>query len=118
MSFLCLAPRVENMSVSCVHFNSIIRDDSILLPTFSLLVEGASESARCRVLYDTGSQCNFIRGEIVENMGLESVEENVKLQINGFNSRKTVVTQLVKVPVKIIEIITLEPLLCQRLISN
>ena len=64
------------------------------LPTFSASIEG--ESFRC--MYDTGCQGNFIAEDLIRNHVLEVVHRGINLTINGFNSSKNCVTNIVRVP--------------------
>ena len=102
MSFLCYSEGEKVTSnASCVQFNSVVGKDGTFLPTFTALIHFNNKSKEHRVLFDTGSQCNFITESVVKEFKLKSLETNVNLQIVGFNSVKNVITKIVEVPITV-----------------
>ena len=51
----------------------------------------------CKVLYDTGSQRNFVSDEVACKLNLPSVKSDVDIVIHGFNSSKKVKTRVVRI---------------------
>ena len=101
LTFLCLKNEISssatNSKLSSVHFNSTVKYDSIMLPTFTVNVN----DERVRVLKDSGSQRNFITKILAERLKLEVVKPNFEITISGFNSRKTISTDIVLLPLNI-----------------
>ena len=105
LTFLCLSKEsIRNTksvtsNSACVHFvNSIVKNDNVILPSFSVDVVNDGERRKCRVLYDTGSQRNFILDKIAKELNLPAVQSNVTMSIHGFNAKKSVTTNIVSVP--------------------
>ena len=102
MSYLCLRePNSIASNVSCVHFNSVVKNDNVILPSFSVNIRQNNSSILCRVLNDTGSQRNFITKKLVDDLSLPVAESDVDLKVHGFNSEKLLKTDIVRVPIEI-----------------
>lgn len=106
---LCTNPCTSNnenrrgviSNMSCVHFNSTILNDNVLLPSFTAQIDSGGLSESCRILNDTGSQRNFILQSLVKKLKLSVVKRDVNMTIHGFNSEKNILTNIVSVPLKI-----------------
>ena len=66
----------------------------VILPTFTCKL---SDGTPIRVLRDGGCQCNFVQESIANSQGLKVLQDNISMQINGFNSSKVYQTKLVAV---------------------
>ena len=85
---------VQTLSVDCSY-------DQVLLPSFTCDVKNNDTCLNIRILKDSGTQRNFITEHVAIELGLESVKENVKLSINGFNSVRNIMTRIVNVPLRV-----------------
>jgi len=85
--------------VSHIQFNSTVRHDSVLLPTFTVEIPDVKGNISCRILNDTGSQRNFISRHVSDGLELSVVREGVKIVINGLTTPKTMITRVVNVPI-------------------
>jgi len=103
MTFLCLKP-VElrtSVNVTCVTFNTVVRDESEILPSITLNIGKDFDQCEKRVLYDTGTQRNFITELAASEGNLDTIQEGLDLRINGFNVIKIIKTRVVNVPMVI-----------------
>ena len=66
----------------------------VILPTFTCKL---SDDTPIRVLRDGGCQCNFVKESIANSQGLKVLQDNISMQINGFNGSKVYQTKLVAV---------------------
>ena len=66
----------------------------VILPTFTCKL---SDGTPIRVLRDGGCQCNFVKESIANSQGLKVLQDNISMQINGFNGSKVYQTKLVAV---------------------
>ena len=87
--------------LSAVYFNSTIQSDRVLLPTLSCPIALNGGEYFVRVLYDTGSQRNFVSKRIAEKHDLRVVQSGVQLVIQGFNSQKELATNIVSLPLRV-----------------
>lgn len=94
MIFLCPNPIATAVSdITCVHFNSYAQNDNIFLPTFTADIN----NKECRILYDTGSQRNFIHERIASRLDAKVKVKDIEILIQGFNIQKVVKTNIVEV---------------------
>ena len=84
--------------LSAVYFNSSIQSDRVLLPTFSRPIALNGDEYFVRVLYNKGSQQNFVSKRITEKHDLRVVQSGFRLVIQGFNSQKELATNIVSLP--------------------
>ena len=63
-----------------------------ILPTFACTLGGKM----VRILKDSGSQSHFICANLAKELNLETIKNNVSLNVNGFNACQEYVTNLVK----------------------
>jgi hypothetical protein len=75
-------------------------DENILLPTFSCNLISRNNSTLIRVLKDGGCQKNFIKKSLVQELKLPVVD-NITINIHGFNSSKTIKTEVVEVSLRV-----------------
>jgi len=75
LTYLCHKEAdILNSKISVVYFNSTIKDDSILLPSFTVNVVQDDKTVSFRALSDTGCQRNFIKESVVAKMKLSVIE--------------------------------------------
>lgn len=103
LTYLCIGEkispaRVTISNVTSVHFNVSVKKDAIILPTFTAVV-GDSPKKQCRILQDTGSQRNFIREELARELNCQVIQKDVSLVIHGINSDRSILTNIVNIPV-------------------
>jgi len=106
LSYLCtrdsevLNTSVSNVSVLHCNYASVVKDDSVILPSFTANInhEG-NRTMQGRVLVDTGSQRNFILRDLSLKMNLEVIKYGKGMIINGANIDKPIKSNIVKVPI-------------------
>lgn len=109
MTYLCPKPfnpadnkfnrAYTSNQMSCVQSAQFsVKDDQVLLPTFTVKVsrDNCTKNREVRVLKDSGSQRNFILQSIADNLNLSVVRSDVELTVHGFNSTKIIHTKIVK----------------------
>ena len=122
MSYLCMKPKpttnvksvsiddgegeseevVEvNNSVLCVEASHISSKSSTVLPTFTATLKGEQFDLPVRIFKDSGCQKTFICASIASTLNLPVVQTNFPLTIHGFNSSKTIKTNLVEIYLKV-----------------
>lgn len=84
------------ISVDCRTLDS--SGNNCFLPTFSAAIPDGN-TIRC--LKDSGAQCSFIVERVATREKFRVLQENLKLNVNGFNSSKHYTTKLVEVSVVI-----------------
>ena len=96
----------KNSTLNGIAITEVLRnitcDDPIILPTFTCEIKGVGNSLEpVRVLMDGGCQRNFIDEKIAIDNNLKVLNNNVGLDIHGFNTTKTVETKRVLVPLRV-----------------
>ena len=95
------------------------RANDIMLETFSAtLTGGDSKMARARIFKDNGSQRNFITTKLATQLQCPVIQQDVLLNIRGFVANKTVKSNLVKVFIKINDMIYDVPAICVDVINT
>ena len=93
-------PKSEtNTEVACTSFESLYMEDicvASILPTFSAVL---TNGVLFRALKDSGSQLSFVDLEFAKQNGLEVIKSNFPFTLNGINSSKKLVTDVVKVEI-------------------
>ena len=90
-----------------------------MLETFSAtLTGGGSKVARARIFKDNGSQRNFITTKLATKLQCPVIQQNILLNIRGFVANKTVKSNLVKVFIKINDMIYDVPAICVDVINT
>lgn len=96
MTFLCTKRNYNtSTNLNCTKSCTSNSGDSILLPTLTLNI-GSQNKGIIRALKDGGSQRNFVSKSAVLNYKLPVICK-VTLSIHGFNSTKTIDTEIVKI---------------------
>lgn len=76
---------------------TIDRDEPILLPTLTAKLLGDNNYKNVRILKDGGCQRNFVKEAVAELLKFPIIDNNLKLQVHGFNSSKIIQTKAVEV---------------------
>ena len=98
---------------------TLTRAKDIMLETFSAtLTGGDSKMARARIFKDNGSQRNFITTKLATQLQCPVIQQDVLLNIRGFVANKTVKSNLVKVFIKINDMIYDVPAICVDVINT
>ena len=101
------APKPHSKEVSTVGAGSVVEvafstaDSSIILPTFTGVLQSSSGEYEVRVFRDGGSQRTFVERSLATKLNLDIISESVPMSIHGFNEVKNIVTQIVDLPIKI-----------------
>ncbi|KAL7632972.1 UNVERIFIED_CONTAM: hypothetical protein RMT77_016682 [Armadillidium vulgare] len=75
---------------------------NIILPTFTVTsINKNNNSHDLRVLYDSGSEFNFVSQSVAEKIKFKVVQSDIMLNIKGFNNQKYYKTYIIEIEVKI-----------------
>jgi len=106
--FLCTAkPKSTNsepdgLNASVITVSSNVSDSSTLVvPTFTAKFVDNSRSCEARVLYDPASQYSFVSEHIIAKLPHKLVEDNVIINISGFNQSKKIKTKIVELSARL-----------------
>ena len=86
-------------NISLVQVLNSVNGDPVALPTFTAYI--SDENIPVKIFKDGGAQASFICQTLAASLDLKIVKSNIELKIEGFNSGKTIKTDVVSVPVKI-----------------
>ena len=120
MTFLCLK-RTENSintnsvttntgiqyqnvgnQTSVVEISNVQSSDAVMLPTFTAHIRNSTgELHKVRVFKDSGCQRVFIRTALSDQLKLDTVDNELSLNIQGFLTSKSVMTRMVRFPLVI-----------------
>lgn len=96
-------PNQNNLKTNASHsvtvieaLNGEINGESVL-PTFTCTIAG---KAKVRGLKDGGCQSKCITADLANSLKLKVIDDNVKLTVNGFNTSKQYITNLVEAKIK------------------
>ena len=87
------------LQYSVMNVNSDCSMSNVLLPTFTAAFPHSDLKARC--LYDTASQLSFVTERLANKFKFPVVQNDVKIQINGFNESKVITSKLVSVQLRL-----------------
>ena len=93
----CLKPKP--MTANLVQYNvmSATSNENIIIPTFTARV-GNADKVRC--MYDPAAQATFVSKHALEKLKYK-VMEKIQINVSGFNSSRTIDTELVKLDMKL-----------------
>ena len=78
-------------------------DNDVILPTFTALLpeKNSDKHLEVRSLLDSASQSSFITKDIVDKINCRVIENNVTVQVIGFNGAETYHTQTVELKMRV-----------------
>ena len=86
----------NNVAVITEALPGVLESESVL-PTFTCQINGF----QIRALKDLGCQSNFIKESIADSLKLRVLNDDVRLNVKGFNSSKGYVTKVVEVELSV-----------------
>lgn len=87
-------------SANMIQYNvmSATSNDNIIVPTFTAKV-GSKNNVRC--MYDPAAQTTFVSEKILKDIDYKIIDDNIKINVSGFNSSKILSTKLVELKFKL-----------------
>jgi len=83
-------------SVITIANNSISSSAGMIVPTFTADFKSKKKSVKARVLYDPASQFSFVSEESIKKLPHKILQNNIKLNVSGFNSSKEFSAKIVE----------------------
>ena len=87
-------------SLLVIESSQVAVNNSMILPTLTAQICSENYTYNVRAFKDSGSQQTFIDSAVAENLNLPIIENNILLNVHGFNSTKRVRTKKVSLQLK------------------